>query len=101
MPDAPRATESAPKLENSSSKEEAVVEHDWAKLWKDLDKDQIIAKIEKNFTKHKNEAALDKMKKETLLKYVEKRMASKETKLANAVTAAKVRGQRNRTAKVK
>ncbi len=35
LPDAPRVIDKAPKLENSS-REEVVVEHDWARTWKDL-----------------------------------------------------------------
>ena len=68
-------------------------------MWKDLNTDQIIARIQKEFKRHKNEATLERMQKPTLLNYVEKLMASKETKAANAVNAAKVRGQRNRTVK--
>ncbi len=59
-PDAPRITEKAPKLENASS-EEVVVEHDWAQMWKDLSTDQIIARIQKEFKRHKNEATLERM----------------------------------------
>ena len=100
LPDAPRATEKAPKLENSTS-EENVVENDWVKLWKDLDEDQIIMKIQKEFKRHKNEATLEKMKKQTLLSYVDGLMKAREKKAANAINSAKVMGQRNRTARVK
>jgi len=100
LPDAPRATEKAPKLENSTS-EENVVENDWVKLWKDLDEDQIIMKIQKEFKRHKNEATLEKMKKQTLLSYVDGLMKAREKKAANAFNSAKVMGQRNRTARVK
>ena len=48
------------------------------KLWKDLDEDQIIMKIQKEFKRHKNEATLEKMKKQTLLSYVDGLMNAKE-----------------------
>ncbi len=70
-------------------------------MWKDLNTDQITARIQKEFTRHKNESTLERMKKPTLLNYVRELIASKEAKAANAVNAAKVRGQRNRTARVK
>ncbi len=50
LPDAPRATEKAPKLENNSS-EEFVVEHDWAQMWKGLEKGQIVARIKMKFNR--------------------------------------------------
>ena len=71
------------------------------KLWKDLDEDQIIMKIQKEFKRHKNEATLEKMKKQTLLSYVDGLMKAREKKAANAINSAKVMGQRNRTARVK
>ena len=71
------------------------------KLWKDLDEDQIIMKIQKEFKRHKNEATSEKMKKQTLLSYVDGLMKAREKKAANAINSAKVMGQRNRTARVK
>ncbi len=60
LPDVPRVTEKAPKPENNSS-EEVVVERDWAQIWKDLEKDQIIARIQKEFTRHKKESTLERI----------------------------------------
>ena len=70
-------------------------------MWKDLNTDQIIARIQKEFKRHKNEATLERMQHKTLLNYVGTLIASRDAKAANAVNAAKVKGQRNRTARVK
>ena len=59
-------------------------------FWNDLEKNKIIVKIKKEFGRSKSEAALEKMRRPTLLKYVEKLIASKTTV-----------GQRNRLVRVK
>ncbi len=66
-------TEQAPKIANNSN-EEVVVGLKEMQFWKDLEKEQSIATILQTYTRHKNQAALERMSRPTFLKYVEGRL---------------------------
>ena len=59
-------------------------------FWKDLEKNQIIVKIMKEFSKHKSETALEKMGKQTLLNYVQNKLDTSKTRVGQRSRAVRV-----------
>ncbi len=88
--EAPIVTEEAPKIANTSS-EEVVVGVKEMHFWRDLEKQQIIATILESFTRHKNQASLERMSRPSLLKSVEGRLGTAKKQQV---------GPRNRMVKV-
>ncbi len=73
--EAPTVEEKAPENTNKSS-EEVVVGPKEVQYWKDLEKELTIATVLQSFKRHKNQAALERMSRPILLKYVEGRLGT-------------------------
>ncbi len=73
-------TVNAPKMSKQvedETVEEPIMSSKEMQFWQDLDTQQIIKKIMEDLPRHKNKETLVKMRKTTLLKYVETKLAEK------------------------